>query len=170
MAEQLIKQWLAKEIQDQLSAQVETMQDVKLGKFLGEGLDEYMSSGSSFVSALQHVLNHVTTDGWPVAMIGVVAQQDGTVPGTHWIQDEIENHLRKQQESIRALKTGEAWTLHLLDYIDSENSFISGLTFVLRKVKDEGWDQPLQQVAAKADEFVVLAEQDIDRTDLGRSR
>jgi hypothetical protein len=40
----------------------------------------------------------------------------------------------------------------------------------LRKVKDEGWDQPLQQVAAKADEFVVLAEQDIDRTDLGRSR
>jgi len=129
-----------------------------------------MSATSSFAGALQHVLDHVKILGWSIPIHGMEGQQSEATPGTHWVQDEIEVHLRKQQESIRAIKAGEAWSDLLLDFVDSENSFISGLTFVSRKVKDEGWDQPLPLIAAKTDEFVILAEPDIDTPDLGRSR
>jgi hypothetical protein len=78
--------------------------------------------------------------------------------------------MGKHQDAIRDLKNGEAWSLYLLDYIDSQNKFISWLTFVLRKVKDEGWDQPLQDTATKTQEFVKLAEQEIDAPEQSRLR
>ncbi|WP_157671394.1 hypothetical protein [Candidatus Aquiluna sp. UB-MaderosW2red] len=68
------------------------------------------------------------------------------------------------------MKIGEAWSEILLDFVNSENSFMSGLTFVMRKIKDEGWDYPLHLYAAKANEFAVLAEPDIEAPNSGRSR